>query len=202
MCRFVRIHQHCVLPEHCVLPAGRTNQVPAQFRMGGPAMSNCGNASVIGGRASKAPAPAAARFRRQTHRGLSSRSWLCKPTRPPSCLALAVAVMAPANVNASAQEADADADSGSSGLITFFSTRDGDYKIYLMNPDCSGLSRLINSPSDDSEPAWSPVCSRIAFTSLLEREQDIYLINTHGSGPLQRCVPCPSDIGFAIADFR
>lgn len=145
-------------------------------------MSSCGNASVIGGRASKAPAPAAARFRCQTYRGLSSGGWLCKLTRLPSCLALAVAAMALAAVTASAQEADADSDSGSSGLIAFFSTRDGDYEIYPMSPDGSGLSRLTHSPSDDSEPAWSPVCTRMAFTSLLGREQDIYLINPDGSG--------------------
>jgi len=117
-------------------------------------MSNCGNASVIGGRAGKAPAPAAARFRRQTQPGLSSGGWPCKFTRLPSCLALAVAVMAPATVNASAQEADADADSGSSRSIAFVSTRDGDYEIYVMNADGSRIMPLTIDSGRELSPKW------------------------------------------------
>ncbi|MGB0092498.1 MAG: hypothetical protein WBP81_08190 [Solirubrobacteraceae bacterium] len=56
--------------------------------------------------------------------------------------------------------------------IAFMSTRDTNpdtgftnEEIYVMNADGSRQTRLTNDPAEDSEPAWSPDGTRIAFTS-------------------------------------
>ncbi|MDQ3754553.1 MAG: hypothetical protein M3371_07475, partial [Acidobacteriota bacterium] len=42
------------------------------------------------------------------------------------------------------------------GKIVFASERDGNYEIYVVNPDGSGPTRLTNSPLiSEREPAWS-----------------------------------------------
>src|SRR5256885_2251960 len=51
------------------------------------------------------------------------------------------------------------------GKIAFTSNRDGNDEIYVMNADGTGVTRLTNDPASDSQPAWSPDGSRIAFTS-------------------------------------
>ena len=41
--------------------------------------------------------------------------------------------------------------------IAFESSRDGNYEIYIMNSDGSGIYNLTNHPSDDWYPSWSPI---------------------------------------------
>jgi len=51
--------------------------------------------------------------------------------------------------------------------------------IYVINADGSGLKRLTQDPSDDSDPTWSPDGSKIAFG----RDGAIYVMNaSDGSG--------------------
>ncbi|MHB0935242.1 MAG: DPP IV N-terminal domain-containing protein [Armatimonadota bacterium] len=40
--------------------------------------------------------------------------------------------------------------------IAFSSNRDGQWEIYVMNPDGSGQTRLTNHPANDWYPAWGP----------------------------------------------
>ena len=42
------------------------------------------------------------------------------------------------------------------GRIALESDRDGNYEIYVMNADGSGLTRLTDNPAVDMSPAWSP----------------------------------------------
>ena len=42
------------------------------------------------------------------------------------------------------------------GKIAFFSYRDGDYEIYVMNADGSNQTRLTNNPAGDRAPSWGP----------------------------------------------
>lgn len=90
-----------------------------------------------------------------------------------------------ATVTVSAQEAESDSDSESPGLIPFHSTRDGNYEIYLMNPDSSGLTRLTSDPANDSYLSWSPDGSRIAFNSNRQGNYDLFLVNVDGTGLMQ-----------------
>ncbi|MDP8886983.1 MAG: hypothetical protein M3M91_04240, partial [Thermoproteota archaeon] len=56
--------------------------------------------------------------------------------------------------------------SGPNEKIAFYSERDGNQEIYIMNADGSNQTRLTNSPAWDSLPSWSPDGSLIAFYSL------------------------------------
>jgi Tol biopolymer transport system component len=75
--------------------------------------------------------------------------------------------------------------------IAFVSSRDGDYAIFGMGEDGSGERRLTKERGDPStpqgvqfqtDPAWSPDGSRIAFASAREGSFDIYVMNADGKG--------------------
>ncbi len=69
--------------------------------------------------------------------------------------------------------------------IAFASDRDGDWEIYLMNADGSGVTQLTDNPAVDGNPAWSPDGTRIAFTSDRDGNSEIYVMNADGSGVTQ-----------------
>ena len=50
-------------------------------------------------------------------------------------------------------------------LIAFTSNREGDYEIYTIRPDGTGLTRLTNSLGSNAHAAWSPDGKWIAFSS-------------------------------------
>ena len=69
--------------------------------------------------------------------------------------------------------------------IAFQSDRDGNWEIYSMASDGSNPVNLTNNESDDTEPAFSPDGSQIAFVSNRadgdEEGQFIYVMNADGS---------------------
>jgi TolB protein len=65
--------------------------------------------------------------------------------------------------------------------IAFASDRDGNYEIYVMNEDGSGLKRLTNNPDEDIFPSWSPDGSKIAFESRRDGNPEIYIMNADGT---------------------
>ena len=68
------------------------------------------------------------------------------------------------------------------GRIAFQSARDGDFEIYVMNADGSGVVRLTDNDFGDEQPAWSPDGRRIAFRSDRDGNIEIYVMNADGSG--------------------
>ncbi len=69
------------------------------------------------------------------------------------------------------------------GTILFKSDREGDFEVYLMNPDGSNLRKLTNTSVDDFDPSWSPDGSTIVFSSARATgREDIWTMNADGSG--------------------
>jgi Tol biopolymer transport system component len=70
--------------------------------------------------------------------------------------------------------------------IAFASNQDGDFDIYKMNPDGSGVTKLTNLPGNEDEPDWSPDGNKIAFTkdgnSICVLEVSYSVINCLRSG--------------------
>ena len=71
------------------------------------------------------------------------------------------------------------------GLLAFASDQNGNYDIYTMLPDGSGLTNITNNPAGDSLPFWSPDGQRIAFISDRNSSVQIYLMNADGSNIVQ-----------------
>jgi Tol biopolymer transport system component len=102
--------------------------------------------------------------------------------------------------------------------IVFSSDRDnpaGEFELYSMNVDGSGLVRLTNSVGSDwiGSQAWSPDGSRIVFSSTRDDPNgEIYIMNADGSGVVRLtdnshsdgCAawsPDGSSIAFCSGDF-
>ena len=59
------------------------------------------------------------------------------------------------------------------------------HQIYVMRADGSGgLQRLMHNPHNDANPAWSPDGERILFQSDRDGNEEIYVVSTDGTGPV------------------
>ncbi len=65
--------------------------------------------------------------------------------------------------------------------IVFFSDRDGDDEIYIMNSDGTNIRQLTNNDFMDRAPSWSPNGKFIAFVSNRDGNQEIYIMKTDGT---------------------
>jgi Tol biopolymer transport system component len=74
----------------------------------------------------------------------------------------------------------------SSSMIAFASILDGDYEIYLMKTDGSGIKQLTYNSAQDTEPAWSPNGQYITFSSDRDGssawDSDIFIMHSDGTG--------------------
>lgn len=80
-------------------------------------------------------------------------------------LAMAIGSFGGATLDARAASDDKAAAGRLQGRITFASDRDGDFEIYVMNADGSGLRQVTRNRRQDFSPSWSPNGRRIAYTS-------------------------------------
>jgi Tol biopolymer transport system component len=88
--------------------------------------------------------------------------------------AVVVALLAMLVAPASAQAAFP----GHNGKIAFSSNVDGDYEIYTINPDGTGLTQLTHNTETDWKPNWSADGSKILF----DRDpSSIWVMNADGS---------------------
>jgi Tol biopolymer transport system component len=60
--------------------------------------------------------------------------------------------------------------------LAFVSGRSGNFEIYLMRPDGTGLRNLTNHPAGDYGPAFSPDGSRLAFISGRDGGAAVYVV--------------------------
>ncbi len=68
------------------------------------------------------------------------------------------------------------------GRLAFASNRDGDYEIYVINLDGTGLLQLTANTAYDFDPAWSPDGAQIVFASSTDGDAEIKIMNADGSG--------------------
>ena len=67
------------------------------------------------------------------------------------------------------------------GRIAFFSDRDGDVEIYMINADGTSLIRLTESKGFDVPSTWSPDGRKLAFVSDRSGSYNIYVMSVDGS---------------------
>ncbi len=72
--------------------------------------------------------------------------------------------------------------------ITFAMTQNSVPDIYTICPDGSNLTNLTNTPSSDSQPAWSPDGTKIAFVSSRDGNNQLYVMDEDGSNPTKLTV--------------
>ena len=68
----------------------------------------------------------------------------------------------------------------SSEKIVFSSNRDGNWEIYIMNPDSTRQERLTYDRAVDCNPVISPTGDQILFNSNRGGTRDLYLMNVNG----------------------
>jgi Tol biopolymer transport system component len=66
-------------------------------------------------------------------------------------------------------------------MIAFATKRDGNFDVYILNADGSGLRNLTRNPGRDFFQAWLPD-GRIAFSSDRGGDAELYVLNADGSG--------------------
>ncbi len=76
--------------------------------------------------------------------------------------------------------------------IVFFSDRDGNNEIYVMNDDGSAQRRLTNNDSNDTHPKFSPNGEQIVFLSDRNGPYEIFTMNSDGSDVRQITPSIPS----------
>ena len=76
--------------------------------------------------------------------------------------------------------------------IAFYSTRDGNYEVYVMDTDGNNQRNLTNNPAGDDGPAWSPDGKMIAFGSTRDGNPGIYVMDADGNNP-RRLTNNPAD---------
>jgi TolB protein len=66
--------------------------------------------------------------------------------------------------------------------VAFMSNRDGNWEIYVVADDGSGLRRLTDNPANDGLPTWSPDGTTLAFVSDRGGAWAVWAVNADGSG--------------------
>lgn len=70
-------------------------------------------------------------------------------------------------------------------VIAFSSNRDGDYAVYVMAVDGSGITRLTDPSIRSAAPAWSPDGTRLAYTSDQYCYRDLFVMAVNGSSTVR-----------------
>ncbi len=65
--------------------------------------------------------------------------------------------------------------------VAFMSARDGNWEVYVVNLDGSGLKRLTENGAQDGLPTWSPDGRSIAFVSNRSGNWAIWVMNADGT---------------------
>jgi dipeptidyl aminopeptidase/acylaminoacyl peptidase len=74
---------------------------------------------------------------------------------------------------------------GGNGRIAFGTNRTGNNDIWVANADGTFPVSLVDDPSSDVDPAWSPDGKKVAFASNRDGDYEIYTVNGDGTGLAQ-----------------
>jgi TolB protein len=77
--------------------------------------------------------------------------------------------------------AGADSSGSTAPVIAFVSDQSGDYELWTVRLDGSGLHRLTRAKGMDDTPAWSPDGRRIAFIRYRAYWPKLWVMNANGS---------------------
>ena len=89
---------------------------------------------------------------------------------------------APRQVTAGSNEANPES-SPDGQQVAFMSRRDGNWEVYVVNLDGSGLRRLTRNPANDGLPAWSPDGKYLAFVSDRDGAWAVWVLPVRGGEP-------------------
>ena len=70
-------------------------------------------------------------------------------------------------------------------VITYISEPDGNYDVYLVRSDGTGLKRLTAGPGNEEHAYWSPDGTRIVYQASAGLSLGIWIMNADGSGKLR-----------------
>ena len=70
-----------------------------------------------------------------------------------------------------------------SRAIAFYSNQDGNWEIYAMKADGTGLTNLTNTPEAEFNPTWSSDSRLIAYQAHRDGGSEVYVMEADGSGP-------------------
>src|ERR1700755_1737949 len=101
----------------------------------------------------------AAELRMRVKRRRDSRA-----TRRPSALFMSLLLALPL-LTQCARQRPAPPEPSGGGRIAFVANRKGDWDLFLMNGDGTGLTQLTDTPLDERQPAISPDGKRVAYST-------------------------------------
>lgn len=90
-----------------------------------------------------------------------------------------------AGLDLTSQVVDLDLDFDFDAEVIAFRRTESDEEIYLMTADGSAFVDLTRNDAVDSDPAWSPDGSRLAFVSTRSGTADLWVMNADGTGLVQ-----------------
>ena len=79
--------------------------------------------------------------------------------------------------------------------IVFDSNRSGNYDLYTVDPDGTGLTQLTNTAANERSPSYSPDGGRIYFDSDASGAANIYVMNADGTNPVRLTTTAGGDDG-------
>ncbi len=83
--------------------------------------------------------------------------------------------------------------------IAFVSDVGGDFEIYVMNSDGTGITPLTSNTANDTSPAISGNGSKIVYESNRGTDVDIWIINSDGTGAAQLTTDSGDDVEPSIS---
>jgi Tol biopolymer transport system component len=92
------------------------------------------------------------------------------------------------------------APAGAGQRVAFMSSRDGNWEVYVVSTDGSGLKRLTNNDAADGLPTWSPDGKSIAFVSNRSGAWAIWVMDANGASQ-RKLFDLPEGGGYGSGEY-